>query len=58
MKLIQNYIDGKFVAGKSRFADMNPATGVAIAEVAEADKEQVDQAVQSARRAVRGDWGR
>ena len=58
MKLIQNYIDGKFVGGKSRFADVNPATGVVIAEVAEADQGQVDQAVQSARCALRGQWGR
>jgi len=58
VKLIQNYVDGNFVSGKSRFADVNPATGVVIAEVAEADKEQVDQAVQSARKALRGDWGR
>jgi len=58
VKLIQNYIDGKFVGGKSRFADVNPATGVVIADVAEADKEQVDDAVQSARRALRGEWGR
>jgi aminomuconate-semialdehyde/2-hydroxymuconate-6-semialdehyde dehydrogenase len=58
VKLIQNYIDGKFVGGKSRFADVNPATGVVIADVAEADKEQVDDAVHSARRALRGEWGR
>jgi aminomuconate-semialdehyde/2-hydroxymuconate-6-semialdehyde dehydrogenase len=58
VKLIQNYIDGTFVGGKSRFADVNPATGVVIADVAEADKEQVDDAVQSARRALRGEWGR
>jgi len=58
VKVIQNYVDGNFVSGKSRFADVNPATGVVIAEVAEADKEQVDQAVQSARKALRGDWGR
>src|SRR5579864_6758402 len=57
VKLIQNYIGGKFVGGKSCFADVNPATGVVIAEVAEADKEQIDQAVQSARNAPRGKWG-
>lgn len=58
MKLIQNYIDGKFVPGKSQFADVNPADGSVIAQVTEADKDQVDAAVQAARRALRGEWGR
>lgn len=58
MKIIQNYIDGNFVGGQSRFADVNPAVGAVIAEVTAADQEQVDQAVQSARRALRGEWGR
>jgi aminomuconate-semialdehyde/2-hydroxymuconate-6-semialdehyde dehydrogenase len=56
--LIQNYIDGKFVPGKSQFADVNPADGSVIAQVTEADKDQVDAAVQAARRALRGEWGR
>jgi aminomuconate-semialdehyde/2-hydroxymuconate-6-semialdehyde dehydrogenase len=58
VKLIQNYIDGKFVPGKSQFADVNPADGSVIAQVTEADKDQVDAAVQAARRALRGEWGR
>ena len=58
MKLIQNYIDGEFVSSKSQFNDINPADGSVIAEVSEADKDQVDAAVQSARLALRGEWGR
>lgn len=58
VKVIQNYIDGKFVGGKSQFADVNPAYGTVIAEVTEADKGQVDHAVQAGRRALRGEWGR
>lgn len=58
MKSIQNYIDGQFVRGKREFADLNPADGTVIAEVAEADRGQVDDAVQAARRALRGEWGR
>ncbi len=58
MKLIQNYIDGSFVPGKEEFADINPADGTVIAKVAEADADQVDEAVQAARRALQGEWGR
>ncbi len=58
MKLIQNYIDGRFVSGKSEFADVNPANGTVIAQVTEAGEAQVDEAVHAARRALRGEWGR
>lgn len=58
MKLIQNYIDGRFVAGKQEFADVNPADGTVIAQVTAADRAQVDEAVHAARRALSGDWGR
>jgi len=58
VKLIQNYIDGKFVPGKRQFADVNPADGSVIAQVTEADRDMVDAAVQAARKAYRGEWGR
>ena len=58
MKSIQNYIDGKFVAGKREFVDVNPADGSVIAQVTEADRDLVDAAVQAARKALRGEWGR
>jgi aminomuconate-semialdehyde/2-hydroxymuconate-6-semialdehyde dehydrogenase len=58
VKLIQNYIDGRFVSGKQEFTDVNPADGTVIAQVSEADHSQVDEAVQATRRALRGDWGR
>ncbi len=57
MKIIQNYIDGRFVPGKRDFADVNPADGTVIAQVAEAGESQVDETVQAARRALRGEWG-
>ncbi len=57
MKVIQNYIDGRFVPGKHEFGDLNPADGEVIARVTEADKPQVDEAVHAARRALRGEWG-
>jgi aminomuconate-semialdehyde/2-hydroxymuconate-6-semialdehyde dehydrogenase len=58
VKLIQNYIDGRFVPGKREFADVNPADGTVIARVTEADDAQVDEAVRAARRALCGEWGR
>ncbi len=58
VKLIHNYIGGKFVPGKAQFADVNPADGSVIAQVMEADGDLVGAAVHAARSAVRGEWGR
>ena len=58
VKSILNYIDGQFVRGKQEFADVNPADGSLIAQVTEADHGLVDAAVQAARKALRGEWGR
>lgn len=58
VKSILNYIDGQFVRGKRDFADLNPADGSVIAQVAEADQGLVDGAVRAARKALRGEWGR
>ncbi|HYM77025.1 MAG TPA: 2-hydroxymuconic semialdehyde dehydrogenase [Candidatus Dormibacteraeota bacterium] len=58
MKYIQNYIDGQFVRGGREFADVNPADGTVIAQVAQADRDLVDVAVQAACKANRGEWGR
>src|SRR5437588_12446434 len=58
MKAIQNYIDGKFVVTAHEFPDVNPADGSVIAQVAEADRDLVDAAVQAARRALSGEWAK
>jgi aminomuconate-semialdehyde/2-hydroxymuconate-6-semialdehyde dehydrogenase len=58
VKSILNYIDGQFVRGQQEFADVNPADGSLIAQVTEADRGLVDDAVQAARKALRGEWGR
>jgi aminomuconate-semialdehyde/2-hydroxymuconate-6-semialdehyde dehydrogenase len=58
LKSILNYIDGQFVRGKREFADVNPADGSVIAQVTEADRDLVDDAVRAARKALRGEWGR
>jgi aminomuconate-semialdehyde/2-hydroxymuconate-6-semialdehyde dehydrogenase len=57
MKTYRLFIDGVFVDGTRRFEDINPATGQVVAEVVEADKEDVDLAVAAARRALKGPWG-
>jgi aldehyde dehydrogenase (NAD+) len=57
--LTQLLIDGKFVNSKSgkKFKTINPATEEVIAEVQEADKEDVDIAVAAAKKAFEvGPW--
>jgi aminomuconate-semialdehyde/2-hydroxymuconate-6-semialdehyde dehydrogenase len=58
MKLLESYIDGRFVRGKREFADINPADGSVVAQVSEASAEMVDEAVDAAQRALHGEWGR
>jgi aminomuconate-semialdehyde/2-hydroxymuconate-6-semialdehyde dehydrogenase len=58
VKSILNYIGGAFVRGDREFADVNPADGTVIAQVSEANEELVDSAVQAARTAAKGEWGR
>jgi aldehyde dehydrogenase (NAD+) len=53
------FIGGKWVEASSgrTFSTINPATGEALAEIAEADERDVDAAVQAARRAFEsGPW--
>ncbi|HZI17310.1 MAG TPA: aldehyde dehydrogenase family protein [Pyrinomonadaceae bacterium] len=56
----QLLIDGKWVDAESgkTFTTPNPATGQTLAEVAEADKADVDKAVEAARRAFEGPWSK
>jgi len=44
-------IGGQWVDGSKKFDTVNPATGEVLTEVAEASREDVDRAVQAARRA-------
>ena len=52
------FIDGQWVDSQSgkTFTTPNPATGEQLAEVAEADKADIDKAVSAARRAFEGKW--
>ncbi|MGE0737404.1 MAG: 2-hydroxymuconic semialdehyde dehydrogenase [Alphaproteobacteria bacterium] len=55
-----NFIDGKFTPGTSgrTFDDINPINQTLVAKVHEAGRAEVDAAVQAARRALTGEWGR
>ena len=56
----QLFIDGQWVdavSGKT-FTTPNPATGENLAEVSEADKADIDKAVNAARRAFEGKWSK
>lgn len=56
----QLLIDGQWVDAESgkTFTSPNPATGEVLAEVAEADKADIDKAVMAARRAFEGKWSK
>jgi aminomuconate-semialdehyde/2-hydroxymuconate-6-semialdehyde dehydrogenase len=51
-------VGGEFISDGRGFENLNPANGRIICTVTEADAQLVDRAVQAARRALRGPWGR
>src|SRR5271170_5593763 len=53
-------IDGQWVPAASgkTFETRNPATGEALAHVAEGDREDIDRAVAAARKAFTGPWSK
>ena len=57
---VLNYIDGAYRKGSEgkSFVNIDPATGKEIGRVYEASKEDVDAAVQAAKRALKGPWGK
>ncbi|MFG6150273.1 aldehyde dehydrogenase [Halobacillus sp. B23F22_1] len=54
-----HYIDGGYVKSNNgkAFNNVNPATEEVLGSVAEGGKEEVDQAVRAARKALTGEWG-
>ncbi|HEX8846792.1 MAG TPA: betaine-aldehyde dehydrogenase [Pyrinomonadaceae bacterium] len=56
----QLFINGQWVDAESgnTFTTPNPATGQTLAEVAEADKADIDKAVTAARKAFEGKWSK
>ncbi len=60
---IQSYrlfINGEYVDASigATFEDINPVNGQVIARVSEANVDDVDRAVQAAKRAMSGEWGK
>ncbi|MEW8035454.1 MAG: 2-hydroxymuconic semialdehyde dehydrogenase [Candidatus Thiodiazotropha sp.] len=60
MKEVKHFINGEFVGSASGklFDNINPATGEKIGIVHEAGVAEVDAAVNAARMALQGEWGR
>lgn len=58
MKQYRNYIDGRFVESSRTFNDHNPVDGTVVAQVHEAERVMVDNAIAAGRRAVEGPWGK
>lgn len=57
MQRFQCYINGEFADGEGRFESIDPATGLAWAEMPEAREADVDRAVEAARNALHeGPW--
>lgn len=56
--VLRHFVDGAFVESTARFAKVSPVTGEQIFEVCEADAGTVDAAVDAARAALKGPWGR
>ncbi len=55
---LRNFVGGRFIEGGNPFDVFDPATGQVHATAYEASREMVDAAVQAARAAVHGEWGR
>jgi aminomuconate-semialdehyde/2-hydroxymuconate-6-semialdehyde dehydrogenase len=52
------YINGEFVKGAKKFDNISPVNGKLISQVAEADSQQVNAAVDAAYAALSGPWGK
>ncbi len=59
MKEIKHFINGEYVgsANGKTFNNVTPVDGRIIAEVHEAGRDEVDQAVSAAKHALNGEWG-
>ena len=59
MRDIKLFIDGEYrdPSGGAWFDNINPVNGQAFARVAEANADDVDRAIQAAKKALKGPWG-
>ena len=58
VRALKNYVGGEFVTGTGTFENVTPVDGTLVSLVHEAGREVVDQAVDAARKAYRGAWGK
>ena len=56
--VLPNYVGGRWVATDQRFDNIDPTTGAVISSICAAGRADVDAAVQAARKALTGPWGR
>ena len=56
-RVLPCYINGQFVDTQQYFDNINPVNGEVISHIAEATPELLDEAVESARAALKGPWG-
>jgi aminomuconate-semialdehyde/2-hydroxymuconate-6-semialdehyde dehydrogenase len=57
-ELLRNYVGGKWVQTQRTFPKINPVDGRKVCDVSEADQLTVGHAVDAARKAMNGGWGR
>jgi aminomuconate-semialdehyde/2-hydroxymuconate-6-semialdehyde dehydrogenase len=57
-KRLLHFVDGQFVDSADGFPNISPIDGSELSRVAEADRGVVDAAVQAAKRARGGEWGK
>lgn len=55
--ILKNYVGGEFISSDMLFNNVNPVDGSVINQVAEANADIVDKAVNAARNALHGEWG-
>ncbi|MFA5123493.1 2-hydroxymuconic semialdehyde dehydrogenase [Zavarzinia sp.] len=55
---VLNFIDGAYAEGRAWFDKRNPCDNAVVAQVAEAGEAEVERAVQAARKALKGPWGK
>ena len=60
MDTVRNFINGEFVLGQNTklFPNINPINGNLISEVSEAGEREINLAVQAAKNALEGPWGK
>ncbi len=58
VRALKNYVGGEFIAGGDTFENFTPVDGTLISLVHEASRAVVDQAVDAAREAYHGAWGK